>query len=38
MQNHLKICDDNMNFDIGIEDMLQPITKETASRQNGVEK
>jgi hypothetical protein len=31
-------CDDNMNFDIGLEEMLQPITKETSSRQNGVEK
>jgi hypothetical protein len=28
-------CDDNMNFDIGLEEMLQPITKETSSRQNG---
>jgi hypothetical protein len=27
---------DNMNFDIGLEEMLQPITKETSSRQNGV--
>jgi hypothetical protein len=27
-----------MNFDIGLEEMLQPITKETSSRQNGVEK
>jgi hypothetical protein len=27
-----------MNFDIGLEEMLQPITKETSGRQNGVEK
>ena len=27
-----------MNFDIGLEEMLQLITKETSSRQNGVEK
>jgi hypothetical protein len=25
-------CDDNMNFDIGLEEMLQSITKETSSR------
>jgi hypothetical protein len=24
--------DDNMNFDNGLEEMLQPITKETSSR------
>jgi hypothetical protein len=30
-------CDDNMNFDIELEEMLQTITKETSSRQNGVE-